>query len=398
MTWTTPAQLQSQTEALWQTGAILRATVAGEALFPRPLRLKRPSPREVADRFGEVRDWIAHLQAASREHRGTGYTLQWRRVTNRVHGANDLPVAAILPSAADAVALIGKSAELQRFRKLHEITLARFPALEPWLARRPLTALAHAGDWERLLDVVAWFAAHPRPDLYLRQFDIAGVHTKFIEGHRPLLSELPHQVLPDAAVAPDATGVRGFERRYGLRRKPVLIPLRLLDEGLYVSGLSDLSAPAGEVARLRLPARGVFIAENEINGLAFPDVPGSVVIFGLGYGLERLSEIPWLGDATLYYWGDIDTHGFAILDRLRERFPHVRSLLMDRATLRAHRDLWVTEPRESRFAGEPHHLREDERSLFEDLRNNRLGEAVRLEQERIAFGWVEEALRSLAGE
>ncbi len=398
MSWTTPAQLVRQTETLWQSGVILRASITGETLFPRPLRLKPPSPREVADRFGEVRDWITSLQAASREHRGAGYTLEWRRVNHRVHGANSLPVAAILPSAADAIALVGRSAELRRFRALRDITQARFPALESWLARRPLTALAHAAAWERLLHVVAWFVAHPRPDLYLRQLDIAGVDTKFIERYRPLLSELLDLVLPDAAVTPDATGVRGFERRYGLRRKPALIRLRLLDARLYVSGLSDLSAPPEEIARLRLPLRRVFITENEINGLAFPGAPESAVIFGLGYGLERLSAIPWLDDVALYYWGDIDTHGFAILDRLRARFPHVRSLLMDRATLQAHRPLWVAEPGDSRFEGRLHHLREDEQALFDDLRNNRLGEAVRLEQERIAYGWVERTLVAMQGE
>ena len=33
--------------------------------------------------------------------------------------------------------------------------------------------------------------------------------------------------------------------------------------------------------------------------------------------------------------GDIDTHGFAILDTLRARFDHVESFLMDRDTLMA---------------------------------------------------------------
>ena len=46
----------------------------------------------------------------------------------------------------------------------------------------------------------------------------------------------------------------------------------------------------------------------------------------------------WAGCASLdlVYWGDLDTHGFAILNRLRECFPHARSMLMDRATLLAH--------------------------------------------------------------
>jgi hypothetical protein len=37
----------------------------------------------------------------------------------------------------------------------------------------------------------------------------------------------------------------------------------------------------------------------------------------------------------------------------------------------------------------------NERALFEDLRGNRLGVAVRLEQEKIGFGWVRRALEVL---
>ncbi len=42
--------------------------------------------------------------------------------------------------------------------------------------------------------------------------------------------------------------------------------------------------------------------------------------------------------------GDIDTYGFAMLDRLRSYHPHIRSLLMDEATLLQHRPLWGREP------------------------------------------------------
>ena len=54
------------------------------------------------------------------------------------------------------------------------------------------------------------------------------------------------------------------------------------------------------------------------------------------------------GTADVRYWGDIDTHGFAILDRLRAWLPQARSVLMDRETLLAHRDRWVSEDRPAR--------------------------------------------------
>ena len=137
----------------------------------------------------------------------------------------------------------------------------------------------------------------------------------------------------------------------------------------------------------------VFITENEINGLAFPSLDGSIVIFGLGYGLDRLSEVRWLHGRALHYWGDIDTYGFHILDRLRALFPAVQSLLMDRETLLHHAPLWVRE-------SDPYHeelsrLTSVEGGLYDDLRFNRLGERVRLEQERISYGWLRQALNVL---
>jgi hypothetical protein len=88
---------------------------------------------------------------------------------------------------------------------------------------------------------------------------------------------------------------------------------RLLDERLAINGLSDIAVPAEQFARLSSVAQRVFITENEINGLAFPDVPRGLVIFGLGYSLDLLFSAEWLRSLELHYWGDIDTHGFAML-------------------------------------------------------------------------------------
>jgi hypothetical protein len=139
-------------------------------------------------------------------------------------------------------------------------------------------------------------------------------------------------------------------------------------------------------------ANTVFITENEINGLAFPAFPNALVIFGLGYRVEALRRLPWLADKRLYYWGDIDTHGFAILNRFRRAFPHARSLLMDQATLEAHRPVWGQEAADKRFTGPLDHLTEDEAALFQALRDDHLAPALRLEQEHIAQRWLLEAL------
>ena len=66
---------------------------------------------------------------------------------------------------------------------------------------------------------------------------------------------------------------------------------------------------------------------------------------------------------------------------------------MDRETLMAHRELWVQEP--EGHAGALSSLSAAEQSLFDDLRHDHLGPRVRLEQERICFGWLEKALEAL---
>src|SRR5205814_2049204 len=108
------------------------------------------------------------------------------------------------------------------------------------------------------------------------------------------------------------------------------------------------------------------------------------------YGFQSLSLASWLKSRPIHYWGDIDTHGFAILDSLRAYFGHVHSFLMDRETLLAHRAHWIIEPQPVLRGLE--RLSPDEECLFDDLRRNRLGQFIRLEQEKVSFGSVNTAL------
>ena len=55
--------------------------------------------------------------------------------------------------------------------------------------------------------------------------------------------------------------------------------------------------------------------------------------------------------------------------------------------------LEVQEPEDTRYCGDLTRLTAEEQSVFDCLRFDRSGERVRLEQERIGFGWFELALR-----
>lgn len=391
--WTTPEDVAARVSRLWEGGRLLAAAVGGEPVVPLRFGVRGPRSADLGERFEDVRRWVRELDENSKAHRGFGYELEWTQVAHRVVGAQRVPSSISISTEEDALRLIRKSREAERFRELAAATLGAFPELKEWIARRPLTLLEHAADWERVLAVLRWFRANPRPALYLRQLDIPGVDTKFVESARGLLAQLLDLVLPASAIDPGCTGVAEFEPRYGLRSRPLLVRMRILDPALRIRGLSDLTVPVAELRDVELDVRRVFVTENEINGLAFPEVPGSIVFFGLGYGLDRLGTVPWLRKTEVFYWGDIDTHGFAMVSKLRASLPHASSILMDRETLLSHRALWVRE--EEPYRAELSGLTEAERELFDDLRNDRLGPRVRLEQERIGFGRVTSALARL---
>ena len=384
MNWTSASDLRAQVQRLWDRGELLRAAVSGADTWPLRLRLKTPAAGELSDHFEAVRSWVRSIADTPQVR------IEWREWKHRVQGSQRLPDAVWLDTPQATFTFIGKLRQAQRFDALWQHTATAQPALVAWLSRRPLQALELADRWARLLSIVAWLQARPRPAVYLRQVDVPGVDSKFIETHRGVLTELLDLALPPEAIETSFGGTGQFARRFGFLDKPLRIRFRLLDPQLPslpgCAGLSDISLDATSFADLTLPVERVFITENETNFLAFPQALRAIVVFGAGYGWEALARAAWLQRCRLHYWGDIDTHGFVILDQLREHFPHAASLLMDRATLLAHRAHWGEEP-------EPAHhdlsrLTNEEQAVHDDLRFDRLQPRLRLEQERVGFGWM----------
>lgn len=227
-------------------------------------------------------------------------------------------------------------------------------------------------------------------NLYPRQMPIAGVDSKWLESRKGLISELV------VTIQGDSTGDRDFFRRCGLRPQPQPIRMRVLDPKLRerLGGLGDISSPCEEVANIGIQPVYVFIVENLQTGLAFDDLAGTVVIMRLGYAVDVLSRIPWLHQAQCIYWGDIDTHGFAILNRARTYLPNLETVLMDESTLMSHRDLWVEE-KDQHSSTTLSLLTSTEQELYQSIKGNTCGQQVRLEQERIRWNEAWRAIQAI---
>ncbi|WJJ93810.1 DUF3322 domain-containing protein [Neopusillimonas aromaticivorans] len=382
MTWTRPDVLKAQLMRLWERGELQRDVVSGHDRFPLRLALKTPSSAQITDQFNAVREWVAELA-------GMKYVrVEWQTVRHRVHGTQKLPACVWVETCEEALTWLGKRKDHDRFSALVSVTRQTHAALLPWLEKRPLHALELSAEWPGLLAVVEWMVEHPRPGIYLRQVDLPGIHSKFIEIHRGVLAELLDLALPADAVDTRKMGISQFPARYGFLEKPTRIRFRVLDPTIrFVPGSDcpDVTLDAISFSLLDLNIRRVFITENETNFLAFPrcKMPLSFLSrLRLGCpGVQPMAE--QLRNTLL---GDIDTHGFGILDQLRNHFEHVTSFLMDKATLEAHAPFWGHEANPLR--ADLHRLTPEESALYNDLRDNRLRAGLRLEQEYIGFGWL----------
>lgn len=87
------------------------------------------------------------------------------------------------------------------------------------------------------------------------------------------------------------------------------------------------------------------VVENVQTGLAVKDVPEDVpILMGLGFSVRLLSEVPWIREVPIFYFGDLDMHGMAILAAFRKTAPQLRSVLMDVASLEVFKQYSMTDP------------------------------------------------------
>lgn len=350
--------------------------LAGEGAWPMVVALGVPTDKDIAEDAFAVRAWATAWQSWT----GPGEVLFEERQFARF-GRHRLPSRLSFESAAVVAAAVAQSRRweiaCERYRRMSN----RWPVLahcNALASRFDVLADYSDEDFERLVTLLAWLNANPASGLYVRQLPVEGLDTKWLEKRTGLVAGLLRAVR--------GTGDEGgdFHALFGLKKPAHRVRIRLLCPTLrgLVGGLGDIEAPVGELSRLPISPAAVVIVENLETGLALPDIANTVLVMKLGNAVSALGALPWLQSADVVYWGDIDSHGFAILDRARKAVPQIRSVLMDEATLSAHRPLWGQESALcANVACEE--LTPKEKSVYEHLRAGTWGSRVRLEQERL---------------
>lgn len=242
-------------------------------------------------------------------------------------------------------------------------------------------------DADVLIGAISWLEQHPDVSCWTKkQIPIPGIDTKWLDRHMKLLSR-----------------VSGRDLEQELRPHPAVVHLTYLDPDYRLTGERIHDAfTAGDVPTLAYRPTVVIVIENRESRLWFESFGAAIAVEGGGAAVSAsLGDIEWLSAAErIFYWGDIDADGFAILHNfrlaMRERGREVESLLMDRTAWQRYRSLGVNHDRR----GDPlgpcstslSALTADEQGAYSMIATSGDTPIRRVEQERIP---TEDALREL---
>lgn len=390
-------ELKKKAERWWPD--VLRAEQSQETFFPKYItRIGKVKSSERLRAYERIRQAQDELLKASKNKTGKGYSIHWSEANYQDVGRNAFIDKISFDTLEDYLFYLKKENEYLAYLSNLKAIQNQCPELQAWCLTHPQKIVAYESVWPDLLKVLIYFRDdHQLGSSYIRELPIE-VPTKFIESHKAILKSLLDALLPKQQIQQHYQSLQQFEQRFGLKYNEPLIRFRLLDQNIaatYFSGIQDMSISLSDFERLKLPIQHLIILENKtnfsnvMNFLTLPQTHGTMAIFGSGFKVGTLQHCHWMHRTNLFYWGDLDAHGFQILSQLRTYFPHTQAFLMDRVTFDQYPAYHVVAPHSE--VQSLAHLSDSELALFHYLNNNQL----RLEQERIPLEAVQKALEHI---
>jgi hypothetical protein len=377
-----PEEIKEQATKWWKP--FLQSVINNEPFFPKQIdRIGKIRSGHITAHFEVLKNEVDVLYQYSKNETGIGYWVQTVDKHFRRTGAHQLPECIVFESAEDYLHVTCKTKEWKTFQGNLTLILGTITQLKDWVLANPVSLTSTTTNWKDLLKVCNYFIQNPRPQLYIRQLPIA-IHTKFIEENSSLIQSLLDYLIPDHIR--DA-GQKEIARRYFLKHDEPLIRIRILDSLLApFKNITDVSLQLSDFECNNWPVDTVFITENKMNFLTLPPRPSAVAIWsGGGFKVSYLKQAHWLSQKRIYYWGDIDPHGFQILHQIRSYFSQTQSLMMEAATFESFQEFTVTG--EKNIAENLSQLNKEEAELYKLLRSKEAKN--RLEQEKIPQHYAE---------
>ncbi len=374
-----PDELAQQLLRQWQNNTLRAQRLLTPEPWPLRLAIGKPTATQVLQQSASVQQ---HIQS-------------WRQVTvgqvifehknyRRLAEAVELPSYWQINSPSEWMQACQNAAVRYEFAVLSELISASDSCMHELLVRernlwrhKPLNELL---DTLKLAGKLSPGCAQGQP---LRLLSGYGVDTKFVERHETLLRRLLDTRFADAA---SEQGLLNFLD--ALDEKDHWLLVRSLSEGLLP--FQRLRITSAELAQTALPATRILLIENERCEHLLPPLRDCIAVLGAGFDLAWLAGQALEGK-QLYYWGDLDTWGLAMLARARQLRPNLQALMMTQEVFTDYADFAVSEPQRAGDFDQSY-LAADEQALLLDLQQRKKG---RLEQEFIPIQRVQIEITSL---
>ena len=287
---------------------------------------------------------------------------------------------------------IKKSKDFENFCNNVDYINSNLVILKDWVLKNTSKINENNGKWPDIIKVVKYFLLNTKSNLYSRALPIE-VSSKFIENNKKILDEILQFINTKEDNAFNFIW-SSFEEKYSLKTKPSFIRFRYLDDEIKSDylwfNIDDIYLKVEDFEKININCKKVFIIENEINYLTFPNIGNGIVIWWKWFNISLLKNTKWLGNKEIFYFWDLDSHGFKILSICRKYFPQTKSIFMNKQTFDNFSDfnikwkiLWKEESENLK-----NYLNNEEFELFLYLNKNNL----RLEQENITQDWIKKNL------
>lgn len=320
--------------------------------------------KEILPDLARYRDWLRSWEAEP--------NVIWRTVRKGGLGEVRVPTEVLPPDLESFATWAGLHPELDRIR-------SRLDRLDLFGCDRALLVPVRADliemteeEFGHLLRLIDWRRGTTEV-VPPRNIPLNGTDTKWVENRIALIEP----VLTSCGLTRE--GETRHERCGFFREGKTQLALRFAPGDFPVL---DFTCDPESLVTWPPSVHTLIVLENLTTFRDVTPRPGYAIGWGSGHAAEAsLPALPVADRIRILYWGDCDSHGYAILNGVRADLPHVRSVGMGLGTVVAHEDALVPEPPSARLFGEMTRLTMEERRGRDLL----LTRELRLEQERVTL-------------
>jgi len=362
-----PSELAKQLTRQWHNNALRAQRLLTPEPWPLKLTIGQATASQVLQQAARVQQHIQRWRQVT-----VGQVVFERKKYRRFAEAVELPSYWYINSPSEWVQACQDATVRDEFAVLSQLISASDSCMHELLVReRSLWRGKPLNELLATLTLAGKLTSGCAQGQPLRLLSGYGVDTKFVERHQTLLRRLLDTRFAEAA---SEQGLLNFLD--ALDENDHWLLVRPLAEGLLP--FQRLRLASTELAQTALPATRILLVENERCEHLLPPLQDCIAVLGAGFNLTWLVGQALEGK-QLYYWGDLDTWGLAMLARARQLRPSLQAVMMRQEVFTDYADFAVHEPqRAGRF--DLSSLMPSEQKLFKHLQQQ---EKSRLEQEFI---------------